>query len=355
MDFLQSKIWREFQQAVGREVFEIEDVKSQGDHVPRRNISLIKHTLPIVGSYFYIPRVEVESSKREVVSDLIKLAKENNVGWIRIEPETENALNTIKNSLGHPVSKYAIVKAPHDMQPRETFVIDISKSEEEILAGMKQKTRYNLNLAKKKNIKIFSVNSEQETVSKYLEEFLRLVRITSERDGIKSHPAEYYRQMVENIPAENLKIYLAEYEGKIIAANIVIFYKDTAIYPHTKTGEKKFAGENSLSSESNNFGVGVYLHGASDNEFRNVMAPYLLQWQQITDAKKAGCLKYDFGGIKTQNCGCGMGNDWLGITRFKLGFSPNTEPTRFPGCYDIIINPIKYKIYRIMQKIKAFF
>ena len=338
MDFLQSKIWRGFQQAVGREVFEVE------------NVSIIKHTLPLVGDYFYIPRVEVESSKREVVSDLIRLAKENNVGWIRIEPETENALNTIQNSLGNLVPKYKIVKAPHDMQPREAFVIDISKSEEEILAGMKQKTRYNLNLAKKKKIKII-VSRE----TKYVDEFLRLVKITSERDGIKSHPGDYYRQMVENIPVENLKLYLAEYENKIIVANLIIFFEDTAIYPHTKTGEEDAVGENSISRENNNFGVGVYLHGASDNEYRNVMAPYLLQWQQIQDAKKAGCTKYDFGGIKTVSSEQESGNSkgWEGITRFKLGFSPNTEPTRFPGCYDIILNPLKYKIYRIIQKIKA--
>ena len=310
MDFLQSKIWREFQKAAGRTVFEVDD------------INVIEHQLPIVGDYFYIPRVGVESSKKEVLSDLINLAKKEKAGWIRIEPETEKALDTIKDSLGDSVPKYEIIKAPHDMQPKETFVIDISKSEEEILAGMKQKTRYNLNLSKKKDIKIII---SRET--KYVDEFLRLVKITSERDGIKSHPRDYYQKMVENIPAENLKLYLAEFENKIIAVNIVIFFEDTAIY----------------------------LHGASDNEYRNVMAPYLLQWQQIQDAKKAGCTKYDFGGIKTVSSEQESGNSkgWEGITRFKLGFSPNTEPTRFPGCYDIILNPLKYKIYRIIQKIKA--
>ena len=290
MDFLQSKIWREFQTSVGREVFEFEGG------------NIIKHTLPIVGDYFYIPRGPEKFSE-----EILSLAKENNAGWIRIEPRDEALISKIEGSL---------FKSPHDMQPRETFVIDISKSEEDLLAEMKQKTRYNLKLARKKGIKVI-ISREK----KYVDEFLRLVEVTSKRDGINSHPKDYYRKMIETIPEENLKLYLAEFNGKIIVANLVVFFQDLAIY----------------------------LHGSSDNEFRNVMAPYLLQWRQIQDAKTVGCQNYDFGGIKTAQ----EDNSWMGITKFKRGFSPKTEPTQFPGCYDIIINPIKYRLYRIIQKIKA--
>jgi len=323
MDFLQSKIWRDFQASVGRKVFNIED------------ISIIEHELPLVGKYFYIPRgpeIHEICNIKHITSELIKLAKDKNIGWVRVEPNNQENLDLIKKSIDNK-----IVKAPHDMQPRETFVIDISKSEEELLSEMKQKTRYNLNLAKKKDIKII-VSREK----KYIDEFLRLVKITSERDGIKSHEEKYYRKMIETIPAENLKIYLAEYDNKIIVANLIVFFKKTAIY----------------------------LHGASDNEFRNVMAPYLLQWQQINDAKKKGCEKYDFGGIKSEisnsknqipnksqisNLKSQISGDWAGITRFKLGFSPNTEPTRFPGCYDIVLKPLNYALYRTLQKIKTLF
>ena len=116
-----------------------------------------------------------------------------------------------------------------------------------------------------------------------------------------------------------LKIYVAEYDGNIIAANLILFFGDAA----------------------------TYLHGASGNEYRNVMAPYLLQWQAILDAKKAGYLKYDFGGVK-------MSGGWEGITKFKLGFSLNTKPVVFPGSYDIMIAPFRYWIYRGIQKIKSF-
>ena len=142
------------------------------------------------------------------------------------------------------------------------------------------------------------------------------------RQGIVAHPEEYYRKMIETLPEEMLKIYVAEFEGKIIAANLVLFFENTA----------------------------TYLHGASSNDNRNVMAPFLLQWQAILEAKERGCTRYDFGGIKTVN----SDNSWEGITNFKLGFSPNTKSIEFPGSYDIIINPRKYAVYRGLQRAKAF-
>lgn len=235
------------------------------------------------------------------------------------------------------------------MQPKEILVMDITKSEEEILAGMKQKTRYNIRLAEKKEVKIIESR-------KYIDEFVRLTKIMAKRQGITAHPESYYKKMLEAIPEDTLKLYVAEYEGKIIAANLVVFY------PHTKAIKENGADCKTTSDQNNNFGVGVhgnactYLHGASDDDYRNIMAPYLLQWRQIQDAKKNECGKYDFGGISTNyesNTNIRITNKWSGITRFKFGFSPNTKPVEFPGSYDIIITPTIYYIYRIIQKIKS--
>lgn len=183
---------------------------------------------------------------------------------------------------------------------------------------MKQKTRYNIKLAEKKGVKIFVSREE-----KYITDFCRLVEITAKRDKITSHPEGYYRKMFETIPGDILKLYIAEYEGKIIAANLVLFFGKTA----------------------------TYMHGASDNDHRSVMAPYLLQWRQILDAKKTGCERYDFGGVKTG----AADSSWSGITKFKTGFAPSAETTKFPGSYDIILRLGKYNSYRTLQKIKRIF
>jgi len=317
-NFLQSEQWRKFQESVGRKTFHLENDNFRAN--------IILHTLPLVGRYFYLPRGPIMSCimKHEAFSkqiqELIKLAKENKAGWIRIEPENEKILNLIKKNI-----KYKTIKAPHDMQPKETFVIDIAKSEEEILAGMKSKTRYNIKLAEKKEVRI----KKQEAGGEYVEDFLRLSKIMAERQGIVIHDESYYRKMFEVIPNAILKLYVAEYKGVIIVANIVIFYGDTCIY----------------------------LHGASDDKYKNLMAPYLLQWQAIKDAKAVGYAKYDFGGVKIRSKNKearSKKNSWEGITRFKLGFSPNTETVEYPGCYDIIINQKKYWLYRTIQKIKSF-
>ncbi|MCD6149604.1 peptidoglycan bridge formation glycyltransferase FemA/FemB family protein [bacterium] len=338
-DFLQSEEWRKFQEAVGRRTFNV----SKDDFC----VNIIEHKLPIAGRYFYVPRwPEARNPKSEILnpkqipnskfqaclSKIISLAKKENAGWIRIDIGDLRLLDLIRDY-------WRVVKAPHDMQPRQIFVIDISKPEEELLAEMKPKTRYNIRLSQKRGVAVKAISNFQFPISKqkqkqttnyklqttsHADEFLRLIKITSKRNKIKSHPENYYREMLK-IPC--VRLYAAEYQGKVIAANLMAFYGNTAIY----------------------------LHGASDNEFRNVMAPFLLQWRAILDAKKAGCGKYDMGGVKIQNPKSKIQNpSWAGITRFKLGFSPKTKPIEFPGSYDIVVSSWRYWVYRVIQLIKSF-
>jgi len=345
-DFLQSEEWRKFQEAVGRRTFNV----SEGGF----RVNIIEHKLPIVGRYFYIPRwpedrnpkSEIPNSKqiqnpkfKTYFSKMINLAKENKAGWVRVEPGSQKILELIQGLIQEFGLK--IRKAPHDMQPRQIFVIDISKTEEELLAQMKPKTRYNIRLSQKRGVSVKAISKREikggvdsrlrgndiksgNDIKKYADEFLRLVKITSERNKIKSHPENYYREMLK-IPC--VRLYAAEYQGKVIAANLMAFYGDTAIY----------------------------LHGASDNKYRNVMAPFLLQWRAILDAKKAGCERYDMGGVKIQNPKSKIQNpSWAGITRFKLGFSPKTKPVEFLGSYDAVISSWRYWVYRVIQLIKSF-
>ncbi len=353
-DFLQSQPWRKFQENTGKKTFQLE---SEGF-----SVVLIQHVLPMVGKYFYAPRGPIASLEGEEfpisnssadeagfqfptngqnpkfknnikkgMRDLVELAKKEKAGWIRVEPENEESLEYARDVLEEIRPRrtdYRIVKAPHDMQPREIFVVDISKSAQQLLAEMKSKTRYNIGIAQKKGVVVHAGNKEE-----YIEAFLKLTKEMAARHGITAHPEQYYLKMIESLPAEMLKIYVAQFEGKIIAANLVLFFGKTA----------------------------TYLHGASGNENRNVMAPFLLQWQAMLDAKELGFEKYDFGGISTNyEPGTNVritnrNSSWSGITDFKLGFSPQTLPVEFPGSYDIVVNPRKYGAYRILQKLKMIF
>jgi len=317
-ELLQSETWMRFQEAAGRRV-----VRFCGEEWSANGVV---HRLPIVGRYLYVPRgprgrsenIEVRSEDRDlgkVLDDLLLKAKEAKAGWIRIEPETEETLREIRVA----ISNRRIVKAPHDMQPHETFVVGLAPAEDELLAAMKPKTRYNIRIAEKRGVKIVS-----STEPEYRNAFIRLVTRTADRKGISAHPVAYYEAMLETLLGDSATLMIAEKDGVTVAANLLVFCGDTA----------------------------TYLHGGSDDAYRADMAPFLLQWEGMHEAKRRGCSWYDFGGVNMEEFVVGSGK-WLGITRFKFGFSPATSATVFPGTYDIVLSPRRYAVYRMIQKMKS--
>jgi lipid II:glycine glycyltransferase (peptidoglycan interpeptide bridge formation enzyme) len=265
-----------------------------------------------------VPRGPVFSENKERKTEnknflrLLEAARKAGAGWVRVDPANQIMLEEI----GHIIS-LPIKKAPHDMQPREILVMNIEADEATLLSKMKSKTRYNIRLAEKRGVNIFTSREK-----KYQEKFLDLVEVTAKRDNIVPHPRSYYQKMFEVLPEPMLRLYIAEHESEVLAANAVLFFGRYA----------------------------TYLHGASSNEKRFLMAPYLLQWRQIQDAKRAGCAFYDFGGIHTLTH---EEHAWAGITRFKIGFAPLVHPTVFPGSYDVVIDPKRYMLYRFLQKVRG--
>lgn len=309
--FLQSREWMDFQECAGKKT-----VHFEGDD---GLATIIEHTLPLVGNYWYIPRGPViapnayaSESTKQFLRDIIARAKKAHIGWIRIEPADEAALQLWAES----IEGFVVKKAAHDMQPKEIMTVSLKSDEAEMLAQMKSKTRYNIRLAQKKGVRVFTSHEQKD-----IDTFCDLVNITAKRDGIVPHPREYYRSMLQTIPDDMLKLYLAEYDGNIVAANLVVFFGTCA----------------------------TYMHGASGNDSREVMAPYLLQWRQMTDAKAVGCTRYDFGGVRTEDAK----SAWAGITRFKQGFALAQKPTNFLGSYDVVIAKNTYRLYRILQSLTS--
>ncbi len=318
---MQSEIWRDFQKEVGNFT----------DKVKRRNFfaGVIGYKLPPVGNYLYVPRGPLMSDEcagsvvKRGMRELIFLAQKRKSGWIRIEPTNEKKLKIIKKNID-----FQTVKAPHDMQPRQIFVLDISKEEDVLQREMKAKTRYNIRLAEKKGVVCRSYDSGSKNFQEKMDKFLDLVEMTAKRKGVKFHRRQYYKQMAKMVPQENFKLYSAEYRGEVLTSNLIIFYGKVA----------------------------TYLHGASADKYKNVMAPFLLQWKIIGDAKKMGFSHYDLGGVKVVKTKSGKyeiaSGNWQGISRFKLGFSQTAVPIEFPGSYDIILNKRKYLMYRLLQKFR---
>lgn len=310
--FLQSGHWMNFQKAVGRKV---KMVENEGGRA-----LMVEYQLPVVGGYFFVPRGPIiagqcsKTGMKSLVEKMVSAAKEARCGWIRVEPQNDNDWQAVKNCLE---ADFSIVKSKKNHEPPQTLMLDLSRTEDELLSAMKPKTRYNIRLAEKRGVEIITSRRAED-----IEIFCDMVEETARRDRVIAHPRSYYIKMLETIPDEALRLYLARFGEKIIAGGLI-----------------SFAG-----------GVATYQHGASSNEHRNVMAPYLLQWQAIKDAKNQGNLKYDFGGLRLEEKK--ESTSWKGITRFKIGFCPQGGVVNFPGCYDIIINRKKYWLYRGLQAVK---
>jgi len=327
--FLQSPDWQKFQESVGKETLSFEQENFY--------LKAFRHTLPIAGDYFFVPRGPIFSKNisneelRGVMEKIIGGCEVKKAGWLRIEPQSQENFEKIKDVLG---GKWYIEKSRKNHEPAQTIMLDLNKSEEEILSQMKPKTRYNIRLSGKKGVEIEVSRKPSEDI----EIFYEISKETAKRDQISIHPFEYYRKMVTEIGNDKIKLYLAKHEGRVVSAIIVSFFG----------------------------GVATYLHGASSNEHRNVMANYALQWESIKYAKKIGCKKYDFGGVMVENSKFEIRNSkqlqknknetqnikWAGITRFKISFAPKEKIVDFPGCWDIVINKRRYFIYRFLQKIK---
>lgn len=311
-EFLQSWQWGQFQERVGKKVFRLQAV--EGGEVVWQGQGMVS-TLVLGLKYIYFPRVNFAflstNDQLSMVNDqLVKFLRQKKYIFAKIE-----ATNT-HSSVLCPLS---YVRGP---QPQTTLVLDLEKNEDEILSQMHAKTRYNIHLAEKKGVVV--------KLEKNIEVFWQLVQETSTRDEIKSHSKKYYEEMLKSDFCYQLTAYIGD---KPIASNIMIIFGD----------------------------VCTYLHGASASEQRNLMAPYLLQWEGMKFGKKLNCKQYDFWGIAPQiEAGDGkttcfhnfcweVNHKWTGITRFKVGFGGSVR--NYPQAVDVILRPVYYRLYKFAKRI----
>jgi lipid II:glycine glycyltransferase (peptidoglycan interpeptide bridge formation enzyme) len=211
------------------------------------------------------------------------------------------------------------------VQPADTVVVDLRKNEEELLAAMHQKTRYNIRLAERHGVTIrVADTSDAEAFSRDGELFWSMLAQTGERDKFHTHPREYYETMLATLAQRNsglnVRLAFAMHQGKAVAGGIFGSYGGTM----------------------------TYLHGASFSADRNVMGPYLLHWEMMRQAKTEGCGRYDFWGVAPE--GAGETHPWMGITRFKTGFGG--ERISYLGAWELPGNRLWYTLYRYAKRFR---
>ncbi len=296
--FLQSSAWKIFQEKLGRPCRIV--VYMEGDTIKAGGL-FMSLPLSLKYSYVYTPRGPI--GEKEGVDAIVRYTvdtKGPRTVFVRAEP---------------PVG----VWVPHDRkakktkayQPEHTLLLDCSHSEESLLRDMHPKTRYNIRLSEKREVRLVRVQAGDINSDRSVETFIDLLRVTAARDGFHIHTAEHYRALFNIIPSY---LYCAWVEEEMIAAILVVHFGDTA----------------------------TYLHGASSDHHRNLMAPYLLQWEAIKDAKKMGKHYYDFWGVAPID---DPHHPWSGVTRFKKGFGGSVY--QYPGTFEIPLNTFLYQCYTI--------
>lgn len=312
--FLQSWDWGDFQKSA-RKVWRF------GVTYDRQIIAsaqIIEHLLPLNKSYLYCPRGPIieegldDQSKTQALKLILSQARDITISTA----QTEEIFFRLEPTF-NPQSLILNLKKTKPIQPSDTLILDLTQPEEQLLMNMHQKTRYNIRVAERHGVTVREEDNWQKVWP--------LFQKTAKRDKFSLHPKNYYQKMVGN--SDIIRMWTADYKGKIVAANIVTYFGDTV----------------------------TYVHGASDYEYRSVMAPFLLQWEII---KQAQLVKYsnnqifkyyDFHGIAPTNR---KDHPWYGITRFKKGFGGKV--IHYPGTFDFVYQPASYNLYKFLRKLNLF-
>jgi lipid II:glycine glycyltransferase (peptidoglycan interpeptide bridge formation enzyme) len=269
----------------------------------------------------YIPRGPIiysdnisQEQIQEFCDNIQEIAQKHNSIFTLLEPAQD-----IYNNYSQIFDKYT-QNSTLERLPHQTQILDLSFSEEELLKNMHSKMRYNIRLAQKKGVEIKNISQNNPEFDKYFDIFFNLMQETSQRGKFAVHSKSHYRHLLTNKSSDlKVSLMIAEYEEKVLAANIILDILDQRIY----------------------------LHGASSNQYRNLMAPPLLQWESILEAKKIGKKIYDFWGISSTK------KSWQGISRFKIQFGGKT--ISYPDSRIYIHQKFIFNLYKIFRQIRGKF
>ena len=303
---LQTSSWAAFKEAFGWSA-----VRVQVEHCAAQ---ILLRRLPLGLSIAYLPKGPLGTQWQELWLQVDALCRDHHAIFLQVEPDHFEPLPEEVRTQW--LAGFSLEE--HTFQPRRTIVIDLQPNEEQILASMKQKTRYNIRLAQRHGVLV--------RPSADLDGFYRMMQTTAQRDGFALHSAEYYRRAYD----------IFELQGQVVLLEAVLDEKPLAYLMAFRQHERAW-----------------YFYGASDDEHRNLMPTYLLQWEAMRWAKANGAKLYDLWGIpdadeETLEEQFTQRSDGLwGVYRFKRGFGGQVR--RSAPAFIRVYNPLLYRAYKMMQ------
>ncbi len=311
-NFLQSWNWGELNINTGDKIWRL----GVFDNENLIAICLVIRVNAKRGKFLFIPNGPIINGKwkmengklfGEIFRYLVNLGKEIKVDFIRISPMLENTEDNLK------IFKDAGFKnAPiHMMHPETTWLLDITKSEEEILKGMNKTHRNLIRRAEKEGVKI--IKSAEE---KYLKAFYDIHMETVKRHKFTPFSFDYIKKEIEAFKNDGqIAIFSAEYKNEIISSAIIVFYGNQAFYHH----------------------------GASSSKYNKIPSSYLNLLEAIKEAKRRRKEIFNFYGIVENK----PNHPWSGLSKFKMGFGGCKK--ELLHCQDLPLTK-KYMLTYLIEK-----
>lgn len=304
--FLQSWNWGEFHQSLRNQIFRLGFFQNN----QLVGLALLIKIKAKRAVYFECPGGPVlnwdNNSQARTAIQLIKhIAKQESVSFVRIRP---NILKT--NDQLQQVKDFGFIKAPMHLHAETTWVLDLTSSEQTLLAKMRKTTRYEINKAKRLGVQVVRSSSEADILTLF-----KLQLEVAKRHHFVPFSQKYLQKQFQAFITDNqIQLFKAVYQGQVLAIAFIVFYGHEAVYHYS----------------------------GSDSQLRQIPASYALQWAAIIEAKKRGLARYNFWGIApTDN----PRHRFSGVTLFKKGFG-GFRIDYLPA-HDLIIRPTYWFNYII--------
>lgn len=308
-NFLQSWDFYEFHKSRGKKVVRRAAV-NDNDEIVAAYAGVVETAKR--GTYMAIaggPIMDFEDKKLvgEIFADIRKMGKETGCVFVRVRPQ----LPLSEKSLGL-MRELGLKKAPMYLSVEYAGILDLKKTEEEILAGASQGFRRKLRKAEKNDIEIMA-NAEKWSI----EEFCKLEKKHAERQQYVAFSSSFLTKQFDAFAKNNeVLIYTAKKDGEILAQNFIIFYGAEASYHY----------------------------GVSSELGTKYSAAPLLHMAAMAEARKRGCIRYNLWGIVGLE---EKSHRFYGVSEFKRSFG--CEEFKYTPAHDMILNRTKYQVTKLVE------
>src|SRR3989338_4641321 len=262
----------------------------------------------------YLPKGPMPDAK--MIEALKTLGEQKKAAFIKIEP---NVINDKSQVINDKLKQLGLFPSKKSLFTKYNFLIDLTRSEDQLLAAMHPKTRYNIGIAQKKGVEVYESTSEVD-----FEIYSKLYFETTKRQKYFGHTPAYHKLVWEILmPAKMARLLIARYQEKSLVAWMLLNFGETLYYPY----------------------------GGSSKEHKEVMASNLIAWEAIRLGKENGFKIFDMWGALAPDAK--ESDPWYGFHRFKAGYGP--IHVEYVGTYDLILRPSLYNTLNIADRLRWMF